>query len=248
SDLWLAASFAAFERYAEREKALLESKLEGKRKGKAKGAEKSGTLSEKERDELSLLLFRARADFLAASRALGEPTPLSSLKPGVASSDWHRIARGRGVLLLNDLRRRLGSEGADALFDSFGRDHGGKAARTEDLITAAEKMTGESLMRYFEPWLEKTDLPRLSLDGFKVEKCEGQPEGGSSPEGEAYSVSGKVQAEGDPAPSRIEVTVETEDGEATETFPVEAGQASFRLGLEKRPTRLVVDKYAAAAR
>jgi hypothetical protein len=232
-DVWLTTAFAELERYAAREKSLRREKNGKNREGKA--------LSENERDRLSLLLVRARSEFIAASRASGGGTPLSRLVADVSSDRWHSIARGRGVHLLNDLRQRLGAEEADRFFDTFGTAHAGGRVTGAEFIAEAGKAAGEGLEPYFRPWLEGTDLPALKIAGCKAEKVQGGDSGPDAKEG--YCVAGELAVEGEPLPSRIEVTVELEGGEKTASFPVSAGKAEFSFELEKKPLRVVADKY-----
>jgi hypothetical protein len=163
----------------------------------------------------------------------------------VASDRWHSLARGRGALLLNDLRQRLGAEAADRFFDSFGTAHAGGRVTGAEFIAEAGKAAGESLDRYFEPWLEGTDLPALKILECKAERTSGGDSGSGK---ESYGVAGRVAAEGGPSPSRIEVTVEFKDGEVTSSFALREGTAEFLFDLEQKPLRVVADKYAAAAR
>jgi hypothetical protein len=145
ADVWLASSFAAYERYVALEKALL-----------AKAGKKD--LGTNDRDRLAVALFAYRATYEQGARSRPEPT-LSKVRANLRENDWHRVAQGKGVLLLHALRTRLGADVFDKMMDDFGTANAGKAVSTEQFVACAEKATGKPLTSFFDEWLNRTGLP-----------------------------------------------------------------------------------------
>ena len=58
-----------------------------------------------------------------------------------------------------------------------------------------------------------------------------------------YTVTAQVRSQGGCAPANVEVTVETEDGETSNTFAFEGGTAKVQIKCDKKPTRIIVNKY-----
>jgi hypothetical protein len=145
ADVWLAGSFAAYERYVALEKALLEKA--GKKK-----------LGSNDRDRLAVALFGYRAMYEQGARSRTEPA-LAKIHADLRENDWYRVAQGKGVLLLHTLRTRLGADIFDKMMDDFGTANAGKPVSTAEFIAAAEKAAGKSLAAFFDEWLNRTGLP-----------------------------------------------------------------------------------------
>jgi hypothetical protein len=144
-DIWLTTAFADYERIVAREKALQAARPDGK-------------LNEADRDELAVALFAHRSNYRSAVRA-GADVPLAEIKSDIRRDEWYRIASGKGVLVLHELRRLLG----DALFcdcmDSFGRQHAGKRVSMTKFQEHVEKFAGRDLGGFFDAWVRRTGLP-----------------------------------------------------------------------------------------
>ncbi len=143
ADVWLAAAFAAYERII-----ALENALE----------EKDSPLPRPSRDFLAVELFGHRANYELGARAHPE-APLARTEARLRDGDWYRVASGKGVLLLHELRRRLGKEAFVGLMDAFGSQNAGKPVRAAQFRAAAEKAAGGKLDGFFDPWLNDTGLP-----------------------------------------------------------------------------------------
>src|SRR5207249_87676 len=96
ADVWLAAAFADYEKIVSLEKAL---------KKKAK----DGQLTAEDRDRIAVELYAHRSNYSAAARANGDP-PLSKARSDTQKDEWFRVASGKGVLLLQDLRQVVGDK------------------------------------------------------------------------------------------------------------------------------------------
>jgi hypothetical protein len=258
-DVWLASAFAEYERIVAREKEL-----------RAKNDDQK--LKPEDRDRLAVDLFAYRARYLAAARATAD-TPLARIRSDLMSDKWYRIAEGKGVLVLNELRKMLGDERFVLAMDSFGRKNAGKPVSTaqfqahmqkalvarlgfgtvilarppQGLIEDVVKAHGE----YFDYWLNRTGLPTL-----RVAKVSLRPEttadrrniGTSSQE---RTVIGEIIQEQNGHPlQNVDVTLETDKGETTRTISMTGQRTPFELQSPSgsRPQRVIVDKYCTAGR
>src|SRR5207247_1604276 len=124
ADLWLATAFAGYEKVVALENYLRE------RSG--------GKLTPADRDQVALALFACRADYELGARAHPE-RPLSGTRPDRRNNDWFRVASGKGVLLLHELRGLMGAEAFDKMMDQFGRENAGKPVSAEQFQACARK-------------------------------------------------------------------------------------------------------------
>jgi hypothetical protein len=229
-DIWLASGFAWFQDYVAREKQML--KLDENDKDKPANAVGDDVLTQDERDELAVNLFQSRA--MAMSDGMAQQSvPLQLIKSDVADDAWFLSASGRGVMLLSELRERLGSEKFDAAMDAFGRAHAGQPVDSKAFVNAMIDLGGEPLKDLFPHWLGGSDgMPTLELSNVSSDFIDSK-----------YFVSGRVISHGGFPPADIDVTVETADGETTTTIALDAGDADFRFPIDKKPTRVVLNKY-----
>jgi hypothetical protein len=143
ADVWLAVAFAGYERIVALENAF---------------KEKESPLPRTARDALAVELFKHRAGYELGARARPE-APLARTEARLRDADWYRVAEGKGVLLLHELRRRMGTEAFVALMEAFGKENAGKAVCAAQFRAAAEKAAGGKLDGFFDTWLNETGLP-----------------------------------------------------------------------------------------
>ncbi len=175
-------------------------------------------LTQEERDELAVSLFQYRASALAQGNAL-QSLPLRKIRSDLSDDKWFLSASGRGVMLLSELRRRIGPEQFDAAMDAFGRAHAGQPVDSQAFITAMSAAGGQDVKSFFSRWLDNPDaLPTLELSAVTSEQKESK-----------FTVSGRVLSHGGCTPSNIDLTVETEDGETTSTFPFQSEAAPISI-------------------
>jgi hypothetical protein len=149
ADIWLATAFADYERiYAQEQKMRKDNK--------------KGELTAADKEKLAVDLFAYRSSYLSAARASGD-VPLSQIKSDIASDAWYRIAAGKGVLLLHELRQTLGDTAFEKAMDSFGRDNAGKRVTTAGFQAHVEKSSGKHLASLFDTWHKHAGLPSARL-------------------------------------------------------------------------------------
>jgi hypothetical protein len=229
-DIWLAAAFADYQSLVAAERGMAASR-------------EDKCLCDSDHDKAATSMHSARARYLAAARASGD-VALSKVVRRFDSSDWYDIASGKGVLVLSELRLAMGDGAFEKMMDDFGRRYAGQAVATADFISAANAAAGRDLGGFFGYWLEKVGLPTMRLGEASVGHEATLGQGGDD---ERLTVRGVLSVEGGPMPSAIEATAEWEGGETTQVVPVEPSGA-FRFACERRPSRLVVDKYERSAR
>jgi hypothetical protein len=218
ADLWLASAFAEYEGTVSLEHGYAD-------------AEPNKSLTSADYDKLAPSLFAARSSYFAGVRTGGD-IPLTQVKWDPSSDAWYRLASGKGVLLLAELRRLMGDARFETMMDEFGRQHAGRPASSAEFAAYAAKCAGRPLDGFFQYWLREPGLPRLEL---------------VSASASAQDVSGVLQTHGGPPISNMEMTVEYAEGELTQIVPLDpAGR--FQIKITKPATRLVIDKYARAAR
>src|SRR5207248_2281586 len=110
----------------------------------------------------------------------GQPSadmPLSKTVSNFAKDEWYRIANGKGVLVLHELRQLLGDKPFEEMMDSFGREHAGKEVTTADFKAHAEKVGGDKLKGFFDYWINQGGLPALRLANAKLVEQPAAPGG-----------------------------------------------------------------------
>jgi hypothetical protein len=155
ADVWLAAAFADYERIVSLEQAILKRRAE-----RTKDEKPDSRKDEKADDDLlpvRVALYGYRSEYLAAARVAGDQ-PLSKIKSDVSRDEWYRMAVGKGVLVLDELRQRLGNDEFAAMMDEFGRAHAGKQVTTAEFVQHVTKLPGKKLGGFFETWLDKPGL------------------------------------------------------------------------------------------
>jgi hypothetical protein len=228
-DIWLASAFAEYARIVGRELGMLND-------------QKKSCLCDEDRHRAASNLFGARSRYLFAAAASGD-VPLSAIGPDAGRDGWYKIAFGKGVLLLNELRQRMGDDAFFYMMDDFGRKHAGRETSTPEFIAHVEMSAGKTQGELFDHWLYKTGLPTIRLAKAAV-----RPDGGVPSAAKGYAVDGMLSVENGPMPVMIEVIIETTDGDEFAIVPVDARTGAFTVETSHRPERLVVDKFGRTAK
>src|SRR5262249_53227991 len=108
-----------------------------------------------------------------------------------------------------------------------------------------EKTTGKPWRGFFDAWLKQSGLPTLRLENVRV-----VPHGVLAVEDDhrGFQVTGSIGRQGPAAPTVVDVTVETADGEVTQAVELANEHAAFSIKTDARPRRVVVDKYGQTAK
>jgi hypothetical protein len=223
ADVWLAAAFADYEKMVAPQKAARE---EGS----------DGTTVRDEQEHFATELLASRAQFELASRAAGD-VPLVQTHAELGRDEWYRIAAGKGILLMHELRQVLGDEMFEELLDSFGRGHAGKEVTTAEFQAHIEQGARQPLGGFFDYWLNHKGLPQLHLAEVTV-----------SEKDKGYQVAGVLRRDGTPVPVPVAITVKTARGDVTATVRAQAGVTPFSIDTSTLPQRIVVDPDGATTK
>ena len=172
ADIWLAAAFADFEKVVALEHAIAfhgespaipASHTKDKKEEDEEDEEDDQTSAEAHsskhddpnhegRDLVDLALFQHESKWLTAVRRVGGDIPLAKTQADPADGDWYRIAAGKGVMLLAELRRQIGSEKFIQCLDEFGQAHAGQQVTTEQFRTHLKAFAGAEATAIFDRW------------------------------------------------------------------------------------------------
>ncbi|HEV3143331.1 MAG TPA: C45 family autoproteolytic acyltransferase/hydrolase [Gemmataceae bacterium] len=214
SDIWLASAFAGYER-------LVAQEYE-KRKSHS-------SLSAGDRQSLALERNACRTKFMSTVGA-GEPPGLADIRHDDRTDAWYKQASGKGVLVLQELRRLLSPRVFDSAMESFGSQHAGQAVSTQQFQEHMEKASGKKLEEFFDYWVRGKSLPEFTLADVQQKKTK-----------KGATVTGTVKQTG-PAGSGVLVTVETDKDEVSEWVEFKGSEAKFEIVVSS-PKRVVVNKY-----
>lgn len=140
ADVWLSVAFAEYEKLVAWEHAL---------RFEAKGK----PLGRRAAQLLDTALFAKRSAWQTAVRRAGADVPLAALRRTWTDDHWHRIAAGKGTLLLAELRHAVGAEKFDRLMDDFGRAHAGRPTSTAEFVAHFRAAGVSDVERRMAPWL-----------------------------------------------------------------------------------------------
>lgn len=163
ADTWLAAAFADYEPIVATQVAI-----------RTKTGTK--TLSKGDRERIDLAMFVPHSHYMTAVRRWERDVPLSEIRSEKERDEWYSIASGKGVLLLGELRAKLGDDVFLKLMDDFGRSHAGAKATTQEFRQAVIALEGHPVdPSFFDQWLGERGLPisrfagTWSIDSFLAE-------------------------------------------------------------------------------
>ena len=197
ADIWLAAAFADFEKVVALEHAI-EFHGESPTSSSLKSGEK-GEKGEKEdededetavagpsfhedstregKDLMDLALFQHESKWLTATRRVGHDIPLAKTQIDPANGDWYRIAAGKGVMLLAELRHQMGTENFSKCLDEFGQAHPGQQVTIDQFRTYLKSFAGADAMATFDRWQsEETSTEFASHNPWTIFSHEVEPD------------------------------------------------------------------------
>ena len=167
ADIWLAAAFADFEKVVALEHAIAfhgespttpSSQSSNKNKEEEEEDDDQTSPSSHEdtgregRELIDLALFQHESKWLTAVRRVGSDIPLAKIQTDPAHGDWYRIAAGKGVMLLAELRRQMGTEKFIQCLDEFGQAHPGQQVTTDQFRTHLKSCVGAEATATFDRW------------------------------------------------------------------------------------------------
>lgn len=174
------------------------------------------------KDELTELNYR----LLYNINKEGNLAPLNALTVYDRYNNY-QIPRIKGTYLLHQLRLLLGNDTFSGLMNSIHNEFKEKNISNEQIIRIAEKSTGKKLNDFVMQWLEREDLPALTLSAetWQVD--------------DLWKV--KVNVKQDNKPYRFFTTIAIENGKERILKLIEVADAdqSFEFLVREKPSALV---------
>src|SRR5207245_5121934 len=150
--------------------------------------------------------------------------PLVNAHAATTQSDCSRVASGKGVLFLHELRRFLGAKVFGDALDAFGRAHAGKQVTTAEFQAHLESKSGKNLHELFDYWIKGEGLPSYSLVDVKV-----------TPNSKGFAVEGRLRCSCTVAAASVPLPVVTSSGYETRPIALQPGRATFTIRTDHRP-------------
>jgi hypothetical protein len=164
ADVWLSVAFAEYEKLVAFENAL---------KYEAAGK----PLGRRAQEALDVARFKKRSDWITAVRRLGGDVPLEKLRRSWTDPHWHRIAVGKGSLLLGSLRDAIGAAEFDRAMDEFGAKHGGSEVTTREFFDALNQIDADRIPALVDRSLRGTFTDaELQPNPWLVDSFEDEPQ------------------------------------------------------------------------
>jgi len=138
------------------------------------------------------------------------------------------IPRIRGTYALHQLRLLLGNDLFLKMMRGVHERFREKPMTTAVFLATAEQITGRSLRDELLPWLDRDDLPAVSVTGARA-----------IPEGDGWRVTLNVRQEGRPYPFATTVAVESEKNTEWKVVSAKGSDEQVSLLVKNRPLRVV---------
>jgi aminopeptidase N len=140
------------------------------------------------------------------------------------------VGYGKGSAVLHMFRRTVGDEKFRRTLARFTKEMAGQAATWRDFQRCAEAVVGQDLSWFFDPWLTRTDAPRLRWVSAR--------QAGNLLEAEIELASPAYRL-------RLPVAIDTADGKRQiETIELSGPRTPLRWAVTARVARLVLDPGA----
>lgn len=165
--------------------------------------------------------------------------PLSAFQNPGDSQPIGRAARAVGYdkasMVFHMLRLHIGATAFDEGLRHFYQQMQGRQASWQDLEVAFARSTRKDLRSFFHQWLNRTDLPEITIEKAKIDQRNGR----------AVLTFDLIQKTAPPFLLDIPIRITTIRGEAVRTLHTESASKTISLTLDSLPTGLVLDgEYA----
>ncbi len=139
----------------------------------------------------------------------------------------YQVPRIRGTYLLHQLRLLLGNKTFTDIMNKIHTDFREKNITTEKIIEVAEKISGKSLKEFIMQWLERDDLPSLS-----VLPSIGQNAG-------KWNLKLKMNQEKNPYHFFATVAIDLEKERLIKTIEVDEKEQILEIQLDAKPSGII---------
>ena len=147
------------------------------------------------------------------------------------------IPRIRGVYALHQLRLALGNAAFGAVMNAVHARYHDKPMSTAQFLATAEETCKQPVRTVVMPWLERDDLPDLTLDAAATSPP--QSEGATRMPGPPWSVTLHIHQRGVPYAFATTMTIATAKGFLWKLVQVSGAEQTIVLESPERPVRVV---------
>jgi len=168
-------------------------------------------------------------DFEAYVNA-GNAVPVSHFQYR-SSKALSTIGYGRTAMFFHGLRKRFGDETFFNAMIDFIHDNRLQTASWHDIQQSFENNSGDKLDDYFDTWLNRADIPRLTVAEGMLEVQDGIP-----------VLKFTLQQREEPFPLDIPIQVHTESCIKTLSVRMDSQEQAFTLELDSLPTKVILDE------
>jgi hypothetical protein len=220
TDIWLSTGFARYERL-----------LADQNAPAAPGAKQTDPA-----DALGVEVAYYRSIVGRAARA-GHDRPLAAMRADMGDPLGYQLVAGKGVLFLHTLRGIVGAQPFDAALRAFGRERNGQPVSVQQFQAFLQRHTARPLGPLFDWWTQQPGLPMLGVSGAEARAT-----------GSGWQTLVTLDMSHIGPALAVPVTVETADGDVTQTQVFDREHPQIHIATRGKPLRVVVDKHGTTAR
>lgn len=141
------------------------------------------------------------------------------------------VGYGKVAMIFHHLHQHLGEETFILALRELLKNNAFKAVTWKDVQQSVEHISKQDLTAFFQQWLERKDIPHISVEHTQVKVAQGQLK---------LLFKLKQQTE-KPYDLRLPLQIETSLGKRTEMLHLDKAEKSYSLALEALPSKIVLD-------
>ncbi|MBU0676093.1 MAG: ChaN family lipoprotein [Proteobacteria bacterium] len=155
----------------------------------------------------------------------------SHLVPGQES--FRAVGYTKSAMVFHMLRQQLGDHAFYQGLGNFYHRMKHQRAGWEDLAASFEEVENQKLSGFFDQWLNRSDVPLLSVKNLTIKEEEGRP---------MLHFLLKQVFKGTPYQLTVPVTIVTPEGRITQHLTTNEAEKKFEIPLSSRPRELIIDE------
>lgn len=155
-------------------------------------------------------------------------------QPRTMARKIRAIGYNKSSMVFHMLNNKIGEENFIRGLRKFYSQKKHQRASWQDLEDIFSEVSAQDLSLFFEQWLKRTDIPKLSLQDISVEQRDGQ----------SITTFTLTQTSRDNIPYllKVPVTIKTISGMKTQEFTINQQQQTFTITTDTMPLELIIDK------
>lgn len=142
------------------------------------------------------------------------------------------IGYGKAAMIFHMLKQKYGDKLFFTALQDFIKSYSFRQASWDHLQAIFEKHTGHYLDRYFAQWLDRQDIPHLTVEPAKLVVNQGQ-----------LTLNFTVVQQTSPFQLRLPITLHLSSGKKTQQFiEISKAKEKITLTLDELPTQVILDE------